>query len=67
MRDPFSLSFRYGKASVIWAFPSFPSPAAERFSAVPRSKPGFTGMYEKRSGAGGGKLETLALDAFLCQ
>jgi hypothetical protein len=39
----------------MWAFPGFSTPTVERFSAVPRSKPGFTDIYKKGSGAGGGK------------
>ena len=40
----------------MWVFPSFAPPAAERFSAVPRSKSGPTNFSKKRSGAGGAKL-----------
>jgi hypothetical protein len=55
MRDPFSLSFRYGKVSNV-GVSKFPSHAAECFSAIPRSK-------ETRKQ----NSETLALDASLCQ
>ena len=57
MRDRFFTCVRYENPSNMVVY-DFPQAFLRRFSAVPRNKPHFSGFFEKRSLAGGGKIVT---------